>query len=397
MPSKIRKLSKRRTIRKKNKKTKNIRAKLLSKMRGGSAAVAASSSSCFTQGDSLVIPIGIPNEKYLSAGKYDSSKTMYSDHAPIIYNFANAPAPITNPYISIITWNVGMRGTKFESKDNKTGEKRVSYTHKFNMENEETIDNYKKRLKNLVDAMAELLNNYNPQRGNNHPFLFCQELPYPDDKKSNSKELCVLFKKLLSTKALGLLCEIDKDKNQKYEFGLIVKMGSSSQRFNVLNKSDYWDTAYANGTIIFSHGPKDKHWNRFEIYYYEFCVNTYYYVNIHAKYTIVPSEIVDFLNRIVDTIHVYRTNKGLGIDNVTIYLIGDYNFNIASPEINNLIASNYQSNPLLLFANQYLKRKINSMYKLTTQNAKGYSLIDNKGTISLCNIDCILKLDLASA
>jgi len=396
MPSKIRKLSKRRTIRKKNKKTKNARAKLLSKMQGGAAAAAVPIGSCFDTSDANLFQFGYPNEKYLSDKKYDSSKTMYSDHAPIIYNFANAPAPITNPYISIITWNVGMRGTKFESKDNQTGEKRVSYTHKFYMKNEESIDNYKKRLKNLVDAMAELLNNYNPQRGNNHPFLFCQELPHLDDKKPKSnelsKELRELFKKLLSENTLGLLC----DNTEKHELGLIVKLGSGSQRFFVLNKTDYWNTAYSNGKLIFPHGPSDKEWMRFEIYYYEFCVNTYYYVNIHALYTKKTAIIINFLNRIVDTIQVYRTNKGMSIDNVTIYLIGDYNFNIASPEINNLIASNYQSIQLLLFANKHLKRKINSMYKLTTKNAIGYSLKNNEGGREDCNIDCILKLDLAS-
>jgi hypothetical protein len=37
------------------------------------------------------------------------------------------------------------------------------------------------------------------------------------------------------------------------------------------------------------------------------------------------------------------------------------------------------------------------MYKLTTQNAIGYSLKNNAGGKEPCNIDCILKLDLASA
>jgi hypothetical protein len=392
MHLKNKKLSKRRTIRKNIKKTKNSKTKLLSKMRGGSAAAASTSSSCFTPGDNNLFQFGIPNEKYLSTAQYISGNTMYSDHAPIIYNFANAPDPITNLYISIITWNVGMRGEKFESKDKQTGEKRVSYTHKFNMMNEESIDNYKIRLQNLVDAMADLLNNNYPTKGNNHPFLFCQELP-SISKKKHYNTLRELFKTLLANKSLEILC----DSTDSYEFGLIVKIGSRSQRFTVLNKSDYWDTAYSNNKLIFPRDKSNTEWRRFEIYYYEFCVNTYYYVNIHAQYTKKPSEIVDFLNRIVDTIQVYRTNKGMGIDNVTIYLIGDYNYNIASPEINTLIKTNYSSNPLLLFANKYLRRNIKSMYKLTTQNAKGYSLIDNKGKISDCNIDCILKLDLASA
>ena len=75
----------------------------------------------------------------------------------------------------------------------------------------------------------------------------------------------------------------------------------------------------------------------------------------------------------------------------------NYNFNIASPAINDLINAKYGFNPLNLFANQVLRRAIRSMYKLTTQDAVGYSLEDNLGTRSQCNIDCILKLDLAQA
>ena len=398
MPSKIKKLSKHQIIRK-HKKTKNARKKLLSKMRGGSAAAAASSTECFTPHDVHLVQIGIQNEDYLSAEPYDSTKTMYSDHAPIIYNLSKAPSPVTNPYVSIITWNVGMRGEEFESTDKITGEKRVSYTHKFKMKDEESINNYKKRLENLVNAMAELLDSEDnkPLKGNNHPFLFCQELPYINHTKSDSKDLCVLFKKLLSKKALGLLCETDKDKNQKYEFGLIVKMGSSSQRFTVLNQSEFQDAKYDNGSPVFPNtGIPDPALGRFEIYYYEFCLNTYYYVNIHARYTKKPREIVEFLKKIVDTIQVYRKTKKLGIDGVTIYLIGDYNFNIASPKINKLILTDYVGDPLRLFANPDLRRRITSMYKLTTQNAIGYSLKDNEGGKEPCNIDCILKLDLAS-
>ena len=66
-------------------------------------------------------------------------------------------------------------------------------------------------------------------------------------------------------------------------------------------------------------------------------------------------------------------------------------------KINDLIRDSYRNNPLNLFANRHLKRKIINMYKFTTKDAIGYSLIDNNGTISPCNIDCMLKLDLAQA
>jgi hypothetical protein len=187
--------------------------------------------------------------------------------------------------------------------------------------------------------------------------------------------------------------ELQCDSTEQYDFGLIVKKGSTSQEFTVLDKTVYWDSVYADGDLIFPRSS-DTEWKRFEIYYYTFGVHTYYYVNIHAKYTEKPHEIVDFLQKIIDTIQVYRTRLRLGIDKVTIYLLGDYNFNIASPEINKLIFTDYGGDPLELFANS--GRRITSMYKLTTVNAIGYSLKDNEGGKEPCNIDCILKLDLAS-
>ena len=383
-------------------------------MRGGAAAAAGQSSysssgtqsrytapyqaraeACFTPVDSHLIQFGIPNENFLSATEYNA-ETAYSDHAPIIYNFKDAPAPITNRFISIITWNVGQCGNYYDKASS-------SYNHKFNMERVEYDDEYRTRLENLVMAMAEMLlelthgnpNPYYPIKGGNYPFLFCQELPTIEPFRKE-------FIDLLTKNGLGLLC--DGDRANPNEFALIVKQGmQSSQRFIVLDKSIYDAYTYTNGSLVFPnsspsskypHGLPNQELRRFEIYYYAFGKNTYYYVNIHAKYTVEPTVIVNFLNRIVDIIQIYHTSQQSqqpNINGVTIYLIGDYNFNIASPAINDLIDDKYSKNPFL-----ELPRKINSMYKLTTRNAEGFSLIDNAGTISPCNIDCILKLDLAS-
>lgn len=415
MPSRIRKLHKRRKLTlRKNKKLK----KRLTKMRGGAAAAAAAGpygprytapiGDCFTSGDALLIPIGVPAKHYLSDAAYGTT-LMYSDHAPIIYNLTNAPVQIKNDYMSIITWNVGSFGDFYNENTN-------TYNHKFNLQATEILPDYNTRLENLVNAMKDLLDNNNPKKGPNHPFLFCQELPFliGGQKAAEAKASRTYFKTLLNDNGLELKCDIS-DRN---EFGLIVKIGSNSQVFTVLNKEDYITNHYYNGKYIFPGAPGQsnplplgqvatKEWRRFEIYYYNFRDNTYYYVNIHAIYTEDPIEIVNFLNRIVDTIQMYHTSQQSqqsqqsqlpNINGVTIYLIGDYNFNIASPVINDLIASKYDSEPLNLFANPYLKppRKISSMYKLTTRDAVGYSLIDNRGTRSPCNIDCILKLDLAS-
>lgn len=365
---------------------------------------------CFTPRDPLLIPIGIPEVNYLSAQEYDARGTMYSDHAPIIYNLSNAYAPLTNPFVSIITWNVGQFGDKKYENSKPDGTITNTYNHKFTMDRVETPDEYNARLQNLVRAMATMLseniqgtrNPYYPTRGSNYPFLFCQELPTIEPFHNR-------FIDLLSRNGLGLLC--DGDRANPNEFALIVKQGiRDSQRFTVLNKGEYMNYIYPNGSLVgsllfpntspsrkYPNGLPNRELLRFEIYYYESRGITYYYVNIHAPYTTDPRVIVNFLNKIVDTIQIHRAraNQGQGINGVTIYLIGDYNFNIASPAINDLIRTSYGSNPLNLFANPDLQRAISSMYKLTTQDAVGYSLDNNDGRRSQCNIDCILKLDLA--
>ena len=182
-------------------------------------------------------------------------------------------------------------------------------------------------------------------------------------------------------------------------------------------------TRFFNGKYIFlnkdKHGKQriieidEKQLERFEIYYYEVKGHTYYYVNVHVKYTEDPAEIIDFFNRILDIIHVYRTEKlKQGIDKVSVYIIGDYNFNIATPNIlehaekatytgktSGKTTNLYGGDQLKIFGNVNLtpKRKITSMYKLTTKDAECFSLMDNQGHRNPCNIDCILKLDLASS
>jgi hypothetical protein len=402
MPSRIRKISKRQTLRK-NKKTKNARVKRLNKMRGGAAAAAAAAApdpACFTKGDPTLVEIGFPDTSCLSENDYNEGKPMLSDHAPIIYLFElDLPYknPVKNNHIKIITWNVGQWGNGGPYPTKAPGIS--TYNHKFKMTRRnpklETKEEYIERLTNLVKAMAKLLEYNKPATGSNDPFLFCQELPCLD-RDPNSRELRDHFKQTLLSEKLELKC----DSTEQYDFGLIVKKGSTSQGFNVLDKTLYWDSVYADGDLIFPRSSyRDTEWKRFEIYYYTFGVHTYYYVNIHAQYTEDPRVIVDFLQKIIDTIQVYRTRLRLGIDKVTIYLLGDYNFNIASPEINKLILTDYgdlplEDRPLELFANS--GRRITSMYKLTTVNATGYSLKDNEGGKEPCNIDCILKLDLAS-
>ena len=328
---------------------------------------------------------------------------MYSDHAPIFYNL-NTPTSIPgykqNEYVNIITWNVG----QFGDTQDRNGD--LVFNHKFHMERVELSNEYERRLGNLVSAMVIMLqkpstrviNPYYPTKGQNYPFLFCQELPTAEPYRSQ-------FIDLLTVNELGLLC--DSDRANPNQFALILKQNmQKSQQFSVLNKSDYEKSMYPDGSLVFPNtdpskkypnGMRDKDFMRFEIYYYESQI-TYYYVNVHVSgASQEPAVIVNFFNKIVDVIQLYRTTRGQTINNVTIYIIGDYNFNIASPVINDLIRIKYDNNPLNLFAHRDLGRKIINMYKFTTENAQGYSLIDYKGNCSPCNIDCMLKLYLAPA
>jgi hypothetical protein len=409
MPSRIRKLQKNRKLTlRKNKKLK----KRLTKMRGGAAAAAAPYGDCYTPGDSLLIPIGVPDITYLSAEPYDSSMTMYSDHAPIIYDFDLVKGPLKNPNVKIITWNVGQWGNRYFPTPSGI----FAYNHKFTMDREEEEWEYRKRMQNIVRAMKTLLLK-KTRGGKNDPFLFCQELPVIFEKDAIATNLRKKFKELLADAGLSLISDSDDSDDRVppdsvesvSEFGLIgLRNNNDSQKFTVLKKEEY------RGNLIFPNSPPSRKYpnglpdpdlRRFEIYYYDFTykgtTTTFYYVNVHALHTDAPDApaiIVKFFNRIIDTIQVYHASKHDTIDNVSIYIVGDYNFNIASPAINDLILfdENYKYNIVNLFANPKLNRKITSMYKLTTVEAKGFSLIDNSGTRSPCNIDCILKLDLAS-
>jgi hypothetical protein len=271
----------------------------------------------------------------------------------------------------------------------------------------EQLDEYRTRLRNLVHAMAEIINN--PQTkalsGNNEPFLFCQELPFLYGNQDDPRESREMFMKILNIDGLGVLC----DSTGKNEFGMIyIKDSHNSTKFTLLDKHDYQYLTYMNKKYVFpAKGYRNlaqlqqtptPDWRKFEIYFYALMQQTYYYVNVHVSgESANPAVIVNLFNKIVDVIQLYRRSQRQDINNVTIYIIGDYNFNIASPAINNLITSSYMGNPLNLFANQDLRRKIINMYKFTTEDARGYSLVDNVGTLSQCNIDCMLKLYLAEA
>jgi len=404
MPSRIRKLQKHRKLtNRKNKKNKTR----LTKMRGG-AAMPALIPSCSRLGDDNLIPNGLVYSAYLTELPYIQNQAQgsgqgyvldhkhnrvlaYSDHAPIVYDLSHNP--IINKYITIITWNVGQYGNQYHAATN-------TYNHKFNMQEVETLENYQIRLNNIVNAMVVMLNYQGQRQGDNHPFLFCQELPHLYRGNIDPNQLNTYFTSALRSAGLGIL----RDLSKLNEFGLIVKMGTNSQRFFVLNKNEYWDLTYERrdgspGFLIFPRDRDEQDWRKFEIYYYEYpdrrgIIYYYYYVNIHAKHepdeSIAPEYILGFLKKIIDVIHRYRQTRGGSINNVTIYIIGDYNFNIASerPE-GRLMRSTLENEDT-----NNLERKILNMHTFTTQNASGYSLADNNGNRNRCNVDCMLKVDL---
>jgi hypothetical protein len=358
---------------------------------------------------------GIPYTNFLSDKPYSDyikqGLHVYSDHAPIIYDFRKIRFKSDfklsdNPY-NLITWNVAQFGNqKYPEKLNPSS---FTYNHKFYMKDLESEHNYMQRLINLASAMKTLLDN-NISRTKNvnyEPFLFCQELPKPSEKTLRAQ-----FNLELGNKNLELITDV----TQNSEFGIITRKGHS-QKFTVIPKTSYWDYTYGNDTLIFPHvdvysnNKKDNEWKRFEIYFYtvpQKGANTlfFYYVNVHAFFYAENKDkdkdkatelIIDFLNRILDVIHIYHFSNNGNINNITVYIIGDFNYNMLSPEINTYVR-NYQSrNPQLnytLFGNQFLvpPRKV-KIYKMSTDDAIGYSLKNNIGEPEPCNVDCLLKID----
>jgi len=377
---------------------------------------------CSAPGDPTLMSIGIPYKKYLTELPYIQNQAIglgqgyvrdlfngynypaFSDHAPIVYDLHDAPLSVKNNRITIITWNVGQYGNILINKipDSPT------YNHKFNMRELETLENYKLRLTNIVSAMRRLLD-YRQERasrdkkyviGSNDPFLFCQELPHLYGGGIDPDQLNTYFIRELRHAGLGIL----RDSSQLNEFGLISKIGSTSQKFTVLNKNEYSNLKYPDTSKSFIFSSKiNKEWRRFEIYFYDFQDRTYYYVNVHAIYYDNYEYLLVFLNKIIDVIHVYRQKKlKTTIKNVTIYFIGDYNFNIADPLVSARNLSVFFGK-----AGSSLKRNILSVYKFTARdnikhpsssvdygNRNGYSLSDNYGNRNYCNVDCMLKVVL---
>jgi hypothetical protein len=355
----------------------------LSKMRGGAAAAAYPQTPCYDQSDRTVVFCGVPNLEFLSRVEYTSQLAMYSDHAPIIYTFDKLQPPLQNPFMTLITWNIAQWGNIYNQQ-------KASYNHKFNMQRTETKSEYMQRVGYLVYAMSKLLGDYKP-KGNNDPFLFCQELPKEDELRKHLIDE-------LNRYGLALIT----DDTMQSQFGLIVRQVSNSQFFSVLPKHYYWDYKYKNSKQIFPRSSKDKEWDRFEIYYYEFTNRQqttmyFYYVNVHAFYTEdkkqAPAVIINFLNRILDVIHIHHFQKYGNINNITVYIIGDFNYNMLSPDINAFVS--IQNPNYTLFGNQFLDppRRVKNIYKISTDQAIGYSLNNNMGGSEPCNVDCLLKID----
>jgi len=358
--------------RKKNWKSSNKKGKknikYLTKMRGGSGS--SPPEKCFKPGPS-VQNIGFADLSYLSNQKYDISKNMLSDHAPVIYDFNlltspdKTTSPDKNPNITLITWNIAKFGEEIKSNIG------VSFTppqyhHKFNGLTIETEEQYEQRIQNLICAIARLLNE-NKTKNKTTAFLFCQEL-------STKPEHRKLFIDLISkTPNLTFISG-----SEESEFCLIY-IEPLPIKFKIL---DATTLQYSNGKSIL----KKKELKRFEIYYYLVKKLYFFYVNVHAIYTTKDDEIVEFLKKIIDAIQIYCSDTlKLKKQNITIYIIGDFNFNMAIDGIN--------AND---FNNTYLNRNITKMLKLTTNNeGRGHSFKDNSGTFEDCNIDCCLKFEFS--
>ena len=278
-----------------------------------------------------VLRNGIHINDFYSSSPYNCI-TSYSDHAPIVYEI--------NPFVKIITWNVG----NFGNEEYGNGQN-ITYNHKFNLQRREEVDEYILRLMNIVSAMSDLINNNKTQKGNYPPFLFCQELPQmnhggPKADKSHQPMLIEIFNKLLEKHKLkligfrdyecGLICDIDAPDILTYHDDLT--QNSREQRYSYFSTSDQ---------------------------------NTYY-VNMHVAYNSdLEQDIIKCISKII--------SKSPGIKIKRIFFLGDLN--------RSLLHQNFDK----------LKMQ-NNFVIYTTPGNTGYSLADNQGTQNEHNVDGVLQV-----
>ena len=284
-----------------------------------------------------VLRNGIHINDFYSSSPYNCI-TSYSDHAPIVYEI--------NPFVKIITWNVG----NFGNEEYGNGQN-ITYNHKFNLQRREKVDEYILRLMNIVSAMSVLINNNKTQKGNpsnpsnpsNPPFLFCQELPQMNHggskaDKSHQPMLIEIFIKLLEKHKLkligfrdyecGLICDIDAPDILTYHDDLT--QNSPDQRYSYFSTSDQ---------------------------------NTYY-VNMHVAYkSNLEQDIIACIIEIKrKSPHVAR-----------IFFLGDLNRSLLHQNFDNL-------------------KRQNNFVIYTTPGNDGYSLADNKGNKNEHNVDGVLQV-----
>jgi hypothetical protein len=273
-----------------------------------------------------VVENGKPIHKFFSPSPYDCI-TSYSDHAPIVYEI--------NPFVNIITWNVGNFGNEEYSGANMT------YNHKFNLDRREEVDEYILRLMNIVSAMRELIN-VNKSANGKLPFLFCQELPQmehggPNADRTHQKMLIDIFTKLLQKNDLEILG------NPIFECSLIYdrQKGTTLQYIpNLSHKS------YQNRYSFFSTQNQET-----------------YYVNMHVAY---KSNLEEEIKRCID--EIYHISPAVQ----RIFFLGDMNRSLLHQKFDGLQAKNFV------------------IY--TTPNNSSFALADNKGTKNEHNVDGVLQV-----
>ena len=276
---------------------------------------------------SSVLRNGIHIDDFFSPSPYNCI-TSYSDHAPIVYEI--------NPFVNIITWNVG----NFGNEEYGNGQN-ITYNHKFNLQRREKVDEYILRLMNIVSAMSDLINNNKTQKGN-PPFLFCQELPQmehggPNADRTHQPMLIEIFNKLLEKHKLKLIGFRD------YECGLICDIYAP----DILTYHD-----------DLTQKSRDQRYSYFSTQNQET-----YYVNMHVAY---KSNLEGEINTCIDEIKMVSPNLE------RIFFLGDLNRSLLHQQFDTL-----RSNNFVIY---------------TTLGNQAYSLADNQGTKNDHNVDGVLQV-----
>ena len=301
---------------------------------------------------------GIPFGQFLTHEPYDA-KTAYSDHAPIYFQNQN-----------IITWNVANYGNIELTSTSKT----KTFNHKFNLDRMETHNEYLIRLKNIVNAIRQMID-YVVSINKSSPLIFCQELPTEtEDRRYFTDQLTqneLFFHDFINT-------QLPLENQDLSECDVICNTQNSKNTILQLSrlhmKDEYSKTSTKTHTSQKVITPSEKRYSYYSTPNY---INIY--VNMHVQ---MSADFIAEAQHCIESIKKQLSWTTAGVEQYKsirkIYLVGDFN-------------------RCLLFQQNLKNITGTNNYQLHTLQMKIFekfysSLGDNAGNAEKYTVDGILEL-----